>query len=105
MSLINTELSGAEFNEIYKDKKFYKFLNDDLIHYNFQYGLGLNIDMRPFTPTNRCSKGGLYFCDESNSLCHWKSYGKKLAFIEIPDNARVYVEYFNFKADKLIITG
>jgi len=32
MSLIHTEISEDEFNTIYKDIKFYKFLENDLIH-------------------------------------------------------------------------
>jgi flagellar biosynthesis/type III secretory pathway chaperone len=104
MSLIHTELSGADFNNIYKDTKFYKFLKNDLKHYDFQYELGLNIDTKPFNPNNTCSEGGLYFCEESKCHMYWMSYGNKLAFIEIPNDARVYIENDKFKADKLVIT-
>lgn len=47
------------FNKLYKETKFYKFLNDDLTHHNFQYKIGLNIDIKPFNPTYLCSNGGL----------------------------------------------
>ena len=104
MSLINTELSGAEFNKIYKDTKFYKFLNDNLTHYDFEYKLGLNVDTLPFNPIGYCSEGGLYFCEKSKCRWFWNQYGTKLAFIEIPDNARIYVEEDKFKSDKIVIT-
>ena len=105
MSLIHTELSGTEFNKIYKDTKFYKFLKDDLIHYDFQYQLGLNIDTKPFKPIGRCSEGGLYFCEESKCYAYCNSYGQKIALIEIPNDARIYIENNKFKSDQIIIMG
>jgi len=109
MSLINTKLlnvlSGYEFNKIYKDKtKFYKFLNDDLMHNSFKYELGLNVDVNPFTPNGSCSKGGLYFCKENDCHFYVDVYGRKLALVEIPDDAKIYIEQNKFKADKIILT-
>jgi len=113
------EISGLEFNntckwysEIYKEIyhqnkniQFYKFLNHNLIHNNFQYKLGLNVDIVPFNPSGMCESGGLYFCEEAMCHHHWRGYdGKKVAIIEIPDDARVYEDGNKFKADKLIIT-
>jgi len=104
MSLMHTEIAGIEFNKTYKDNtKFYKFLKNDLTHYGFQYKLGLNIDVFPFNPTNECSQRGLYFCAESKCHLFWKRYGTLLAFIEIPNDARVYIEQDKFKSDKIII--
>lgn len=98
-----TEISGEEFNEMYDGIGFYKFLNNDLIHNNFHYRLGLNIDTEPFNPTGMCQKGGLYFCKGSECYLYWKNYGTLLAIVEIPDDARVYIERNKFKTDKLII--
>jgi len=103
MAVLHAEYSGNLFNTYHKGTKFYKFLNDDLKHYDFEYKLGLNVDILPFNPIDECSGGGLYFCEESNCHIFWKDYGKKLALIEIPDDARVYVERDKFKADKIII--
>lgn len=100
---IGSILTGSKFNEIYKGLKFYKFLNDELNHRGFRYGLGLNVDSIPFNPTNQCSAGGLYFCKDSDCHLHCMCYGNKLALVRIPDDAKVYVEYCKFKADKLII--
>ena len=100
---LHTEYSGFEFNKVYKNTKLYKFLNNDLKHYDFEYKLGLNIDTEQFNPMNKCSKGGLYFCEESDNYMHCTSYGSKLALIEIPNDARVYIEDHKFKADRLII--
>ena len=101
---LNTVYSGKEFNGLCKNKKFYKFLNDNSTHNNFQYKLGLNIDSEPFNPDSECSKGGLYFCEESECYRFWDSFGKHLAIVEIPDDAKVYVEQGKFKADKIILT-
>jgi len=96
--------TGKEFNDFYKGTRFYKFLNDDLIHYDFKYELGLNIDTKQFNPTGTCKGGGLYFCEESKCHLYWDDYGEvKLAIIGIPDDALVYIEERKFKADRLII--
>lgn len=97
------EYSGVEFNEIHKNTKFYKFLNDNLTHFDFTYKEELNVDTVLFNPNDSCSSGGLYFCEESNCHHFWRNYGKKVAIIKIPDNAQVYTEEFKFKADRLYI--
>ena len=76
---------------------------NDLKHGKVTYKLGLNTDVLPFNPRGTCSKGGLYFCDESQLHMFCTLYGTKLAIIEIPDDAKVYVEENKFKSDKLII--
>ena len=96
-----TVVSGKKFNKIYKDIKMYKFLNDDMIHNNFEYQLGLNIDTEDFNPTDTCSKGGLYFCEESKCHLYWNDYGELLAHIGILNDAKI--ENHKFKTDKLII--
>ena len=102
---LHTEYSGKEFNEYHNQRgtKFYKFLNNDLKHYGFEYGLGLNTDTKPFNPNGDCLGGGLYFCEESKCHNHYGSYGTKIALIEIPDDARVYIEHNKFKSDRLFI--
>jgi len=114
--LINVEMSGVDFNKIHSDNeeglyryakqqktKFYKFLNNDLTHYGFEYKLGLNVDTEPFKPKDSCSKGGLYFCEEFKCNLYYQNYGHKLARVSIPDDAKVYVERDKFKADKIIL--
>jgi len=100
---VYSEVSGEDFNILYGDTKFYKFLNNDLAHYDYVYNLGLNINIEYFRPCGTCIGGGLYFCDESNCHTFWKNYGTKLAFVSIPQNARVYIEHNKFKADRIII--
>ena len=109
MAELYKEYSGEEFNKYHKTQnhrnrtKFYKFLNNDLKHSDFTYVKGLNIDTNQFNPNKTCSKGGLYFCEKKYCHFYFKDYGTKLALIEIPDDARVYVEPLKFKADKLIV--
>jgi len=57
MSLIK----GADL----KGKKLYKFLEISMKHHDMIYKEGENIDVLPFVPVGECSKGGLYFFDES----------------------------------------
>lgn len=97
------ELSGLEFNSLYKNTKFYKFLHNDLKHYGFIYKKGLNIDTKLFNPNRICSAGGLYFCEISKCYLYWTHYGSKVALITIPDDARVYIEDDKFKSNKFII--
>lgn len=101
--ITNIELTGKKFNAQYK-QAFYKSMNDDYIHYGFEYKLGLNIDTKPFNPSGECLEGGLYFCDKSTFHLFWQNYGTTVAIVKIPDDARVYVEQHKFKSDKLIIT-
>ena len=108
MSEIYKEYSGSEFNKyhIYRNKgetKFYKFLNDNLTHNGFKYQLGLNTDTNRFNPRGECYGGGLYFCDKDTCYLYYHVYGSKLAVVEIPDDARVYVEKDKFKANKIIL--
>jgi len=100
---IGKVFSGIEFNVLYKGIKLYKFLNDSFVHRGLKYKKGLNVDNLTFDSSGDCGPG-LYFCKESDCRYHWRSYGKKLAFVEIPDDAQVYIERFKFKADKLFIT-
>lgn len=98
-----TEITGAKFNEFHKGKKFYKFLWDNLCHHGIFYKLGLNEDIRPFNPKGECSSGGLYFCEENECDMFWNKFGSKVALVEIPNDARVYVEKHKFKADKIVL--
>jgi len=102
---LHIELSGYDFTNIHPNNRFYKFLHNNLIHNKFRYELGVNIDFNPFNPEGECTKGGLYFCDDTKCHMYWKRFGTKLAYIEIPPDARVYIEKNKFKADKFIITN
>jgi len=102
---MSKEITGARFNELHKGKRFYKFLNNNLLHYDHTYKLGLNEDILQFDTTFECSAGGLYFCEEDECHLYWDCYGSKLAVIEIPNDARVYIELHKFKADKIVLTS
>jgi hypothetical protein len=97
------EVTGKHFNKKYKDAVLCKFIKHGLINKSFQYKLGLNEDTIPFVP-NECCEGGLYFFNIKYFYLYFK-YGPKLAFLTIPDDARVFIEKNKFKADKLIINN
>jgi hypothetical protein len=82
-----------------------KVLKDDLIHYNFTYTLGLNIDPMPFNPSGSCESGGLYYTTIDN-IAYYINVGTKLGFVSIPEDAQVYKDpegNDKWKADKIII--
>lgn len=98
------EYSGEKFNKFVNDNGIYliKFLNNSEKHNNFQYKYGLNVDFNEFTPHGKCKKGGLYFT-ELKYAPEFLNFGPSLRLVEIPDEARIYVEEKKFKANKLIL--
>ena len=97
----NVVFSGKEFKEIYGDDTF-KVMRSDMIHNNFKYKFGENIDHIPFNPTRSCNKGGLYFTNKLN-ITDYTNYGEMIVKVIVPDDAHVYVEDDKAKASKLII--
>ena len=82
-----------------------KVLSDDLKHYTYQYKLGLNKiedNNETFIPEGECKKGGLYFCNMACFL-DFLDFGNKMAILEIPNDAQIYIEKFKFKTDRFII--
>ena len=101
--IIGKVYSGIEFNKMSKGTKFYKFFNNNLKHFSFEYKEGLNVNTESFNPNGLCSKGGLYFCEEDACYLYFDLYGTKLSLIEIPNDAKVYIEQNGFKTDRLIV--
>ena len=104
---IGQELSGDDFNNIFKHITFIKLTNETENHNGFQFVDGLNIDILPFDTTYGCSPGGIYFTDIENAHM-WIEYGADtmyhMRYVIIPNDARVYVEADKFKTDKLILS-
>lgn len=104
---IETEVTGSEFNKIYAGSTFVKLTNSVEKHFNFQYNDGLNIDTIEFNPSHVCSAGGLYFMDinDAHTWLEYQGIGsmKYIRKVLVPDDARVYIEYGKFKADKIIL--
>ena len=94
-NLIGTVMSGTEFNRIFKPP-YYTFMrqSDELVFCPLK--IGLNIDKDRFNPTK------LVFCDESHCHHHYK-YQNKIALIEIPNTARIYIEKNFFRASRYIV--
>jgi hypothetical protein len=87
--------------------EYYKILNEDMKHYDFQYKEGLNILKEEFNPsTEECSKGGLYFTTEEHVL-YWIVQFKnasKIGKVTLCEDSRV-VKYSNkSKTDKFILS-
>ena len=107
MSLILfKEYTGKEFNKKMGRRKLFRFTNFKENHNEFQYKDGLNVDFLPFDPSGSGQPGGLYFVDEDKI----ESYLGMIIFcfhwirkVTIPDDARVYVDKYKYKADKIIL--
>ena len=99
-------LSGKEFNNKYRGKKFVKLTNREEKHNGFEFKSGLNVDIIPFNPKDSCRAGGIYFC-ELGKLSKWLEYGYQkmyyARYVSIPDDAQVYEEEDKWKADSLVL--
>lgn len=82
-----------------------KILPENMMSNGFQYTLGKNIDILPFSTQEHC-KNGLYFLDMENIFDYFDR-GTKLAIIKISDNEDVYVDkccsHENFRTHSLTI--
>jgi hypothetical protein len=85
---------------IFENKMYFKVLNETLKQHNFQYQLGLNIDSNLFD--DKECQNGLHFCTLEN-VPRWLGYGSKLAFVSIPEDAKILHFDDKSKADKLVI--
>lgn len=85
------------------DKDYYKIMNLDMKHHDFQYQMGLNIFPSKFDP-NCIGKGGFYFCKQQD-IQHWLGLYNcyTIAQIRIPNTARVVDQGQKYKTDMLII--
>lgn len=105
---IGKEMSGTEFNKLFQAVKFIKLTNANEIHHKFQFKDGLNIDIHDFCSHGVCLPGGIYFTEEKEAH-NWIFYHhligpmKYMRKVIIPDNARIYIEAYSFKSDRLIL--
>ena len=98
-----TTCTGKEFKTFFPpDRIFYKVLRISLIHHQFQYKVGINIDTKKFNPHGECAEGGLYFCHISD-LPLYLDYGRCIAEIKILDDSLIYIEPNKYKANKFVI--
>ena len=106
MSLFEV-ISGSEFNEKYEGIIFYKLTNDTENHHGLQYKDGLNEDIIPFSSKGECTSGGIYFTDEKNIEkwihCCNDSIVKWIREVQIPNDAKIYIEKNKYKTDKIIL--
>jgi hypothetical protein len=94
--------SGVEFNDIYKEDKFYKIMNEYEEHNDMKYKDGLNIDVKEFNPHGQCLSGGIYFA-KGDIVYTFVYIGPFIREVTIPNDARVHFEGNKFKADRVIL--
>ncbi len=100
-------LTGKDFNIKFnsENKFFVRYMNDNMKHYNFTFKEGLNEDIVPFNPNGECESGGLYFTTIDYIQNFTPCSRHHIRFVEIPDDAQVYVVPWSnkWKADKIVI--
>lgn len=69
-------------------------------HYKTSYSMGLNVDPKPFTEGEWGN--GFYFYSSEQIPC-WLMHGSKLAFVSIPEDAKVVHFNYGSKADRIYI--
>lgn len=89
-----------EFKKI--EPPYYKIINNSKNHRGMIYKLGLNEDILPFNPKNRCSAGGLYFTNK-DYICNYFYYGNLLCEINLCEDSKIWYEGDKAKTDKFII--
>ena len=99
-------LTGKEFNEFIGDEPMIKFTTESEVHNGLQYETGLNVDIRTFYSTSQCGHG-IYF----TSLYYfhiWLCYGStqcvQFRYVTIPEDAKVYIEDYKYKANKVVLS-
>lgn len=101
-------MTGRQFNELSKGMRFYKLTTANELHRGFLYRDGLNVDTERFIalPHNP----GLHFTEES-MIASWvdifNGLGTPLKWkreVKIADDAKVYYQFDQFKADQLILS-
>lgn len=98
---INTVMTGVEFKKIFHNHISCKVVG--LNERGFHYEVGPVVNDEEFYPSGNCSKGGLYFCDATEIGSYWEIYGRNIAMLELPDDARVYIEESKCKTDRFVI--
>ena len=96
--IIMEKYKGSEFNNLHKNKIFYKLTNESENHNGFQFVDGINIDT---------FGRGFCFTDREN-MKYWFDYnhnGVMMYYREIiiPDDASVFAYDNEYKTDKIIL--
>ena len=121
MSHFGHVFTGIEFNELHKNKSFWKITNKSEKHNGFEFSSGLNVDKKPFISWGRKkpdATGGIYFYEFSH-IVNWVGNsmlsiigsstdidslrGEYIRQVIIPDDTEVYVEDKKFKANKIVL--
>ena len=94
-SFYGCEFTGTDFNVLFRDTKFMKYVGDN--YNNFKYYEGRNTDTQIFKPYGSCNGGGLYLTTDKFIHEYSGNYGPTLVYVTIPneDGVRVFVEESN----------
>lgn len=100
---IGRTISGKLLNHLLNGIPLLKFMNDDDVHYGMRYVTGSNKDILPFFGHNECSNGGIYVTTLTDCLHYIYNYGSHARRVNIEPDAKVYIESYKIKCDKVIL--
>lgn len=107
MSTNKHPLAESETAEVKRQQpvRYFKLLNADLKHFEFQYVEGLNVLIEPFRPGDACQSGGLYFTDFEHIGKFVDANHAWIAPVTIPPGATVYHEpcETKWKSDRIVL--
>lgn len=85
-------------------KRYFKFMIPGLRHFGFDYQMGLNADIHPFSTDNNEGDGGLYMATYP-SIFRYSKYGEYIGVFTIPDDAKFHKCRISnmYKADKIYL--
>jgi len=93
----NNIVSGKDFKKLFPKYKAIKIIGNNKNY--FKYNIGLNQDTYKLS-MNKCSHGGLYFCDLSDLYNYLdEDYGYEIAIIRLDDNSNIFIEDKKCKTD------
>jgi len=99
-------LEIVDTSELLKsNKKFYKFTNELELHHWLKYQDGEIIDPLPFNPSGKCSKGGMYFFEQSQ-LLKYDDYvinPRWIREVVLLPESKVYKELNKYKTDRFVM--
>jgi hypothetical protein len=99
-------LSGIQFNKLTKEREFVKLTNETETDNSIQFITGLNSCNKLFDHNNFFEKDGIYFSDKKNiKICIQENQETKYCRnVKIPYDAKVYIDCYAFRSDKLILS-
>lgn len=101
-SNLNGVIMNGKYFKYFFPEQMYKCINRNMINREFEFCIGLNIDVNKFDPTKKHSKGGIHISNKEN-IDNYLFCGDFTWKVYVPDDAQVVISDNEVKTSKLII--